>query len=159
MFDIVLTEELVTEPASEGTTNAQGAYGNICIEGYQDTFIADLSYWSRAQYEQQWIAAAQRLLGNASHSVMITSFVPPPRAAHARDFLVWWPLYREGDVVYVQNQLLFFKQLSEPFSTSRPWDSVRPRQTVNAEGFEISEWRTTTESIREYLKGKLGGRP
>src|SRR5689334_3650690 len=149
MFDIFLTEELVTEPASEGTTNTESVYGSICIEDYRDTFITDLSVWNRTQYEQQWIAAVQRLLANATHSVLITSYVPPPIQPTPEDFLVWWPLYREGDVVYVQNQLLFFRQLPNPFFPGRPWDSVGPRQIVNAEGFEISEWTTTIESVRE----------
>src|SRR5581483_2910236 len=154
MFDISLTEELVTEPASEAS-HAEAVYGKIRIEDHRETFITDLSHWNRTQYEQHWIRALQRLLGDATHSVLITSYSPPRPQPTPEDFLVWWPLYRERDVVYVQNQLLFFKQLTHPFSADRPWDSLRPRSTVNPEGLEISEWMTTVENIREYLGRRL----
>jgi hypothetical protein len=155
MFNIFLTEELVTEPALESSGNAKSVYGKIYVEDYRETFITDLSHWNRAQYEQHWIRGLQRLLGKAAHSVLITSYVPPPTQPTAEDFLVWWPLFREGDTVYVQSQLLFFAQLSNPFLPESPWDSVQPRQTVNPEGLEISEWMTTLESVRDYLDRKL----
>jgi len=158
MFEILLTDEQVTEPASGTSTKAESVYGNIHVEDYRETFITDLSYWNRAEYEQHWITALQRLLGNATQSALITSIVPPPKEPTDEDFLVWWPLYRERDFVYVQNQLLFFRQLSRPFSPERPWDSVGPRRTVNPEGLEISEWTTTIESIRSCLSRKLDER-
>jgi hypothetical protein len=151
MFDISLTDELVTEPVSEGATGSEAVYGRIRIGDYQETFITSLSFWNRPQYERHWATALQRIVGGKDRSALITSCVEPPLDVTSDDFLVWWPLYRDGDTGYVQNQLLFFKQLSSPFSLDRAWESVRERQVVNVEGSQISEWITNVQNIRDYL--------
>ena len=119
------------------------------------TFIASLYYWSPLQYEQQWLTALRRVVEGANRSVLITSYVEPPLVVTSDDYLVWWPLYRAEDVVYVQNQMLFFKTLKAPFSIECPWEFVRDRQALNAEGVQVSEWVTNVQSIRECLNRKL----
>jgi len=155
MFDIYLTEELVTEPVSEGRPDVEALYGKIRIGEFQETFIASLFFWSRTQYEQHWRTALERIIAGATQSALITSYAEPPANVTGDDYLVWWPLYREGDLVYVHNQLLFFRQLSRPFSVEHPWESIGERETVDDEGAQISEWITSVQSIRDCLARKL----
>jgi len=148
MFDIYLTSEVV--PESE--TTAKAVYGKIHIGNYVETFVSSLAVWGREQYRASWTQALQRVADGVGPAALITSYVKPKLPD---DFLIWWPLYPVGETVYVRNELLFYRQLRTPFSLDHPWESVRERQVTNAEGIRISEWVTTTQSIRECLERKL----
>ena len=141
MFDISLTDEHVLE------SGVQALYGKICVGEYSETFIASLVNWSVAQYQQHWEDALQRIVEERRDSALITSYVRPDLA----EFLIWWPLYLEGELVYVRNELLLYSQLSKPFVVDHPWGSLRPRQILNPEGLPISEWAISVQSIRECL--------
>ncbi len=43
------------------------------------------------------------------------------------EFFTAWPLYRSGDDVYVQNQLIFVDELDHDFDPDAPWESIGPR--------------------------------
>jgi len=64
--------------------------------------------------------------------------------------LFWWPLYRINDQVFVQNHILFFDQLDVPFDPTNPYESVRPRTTIE-DGQEVSEWRVTIEDLQSFV--------
>ena len=147
MFNIYLTEDRVPET----DPGVKAVYGRIQIGRDYETFTASLIRWTAGDYERHWIAALRRLINGGDGSALITSYIDPV----AEGFLIWWPLYRSGDAIFVQNQMLFFDSLIQPFDVEHPWDSLRRRETVNAEGFEISEWRTTIDDIRECLELKL----
>jgi hypothetical protein len=142
MFDIYLTDETV--PKSDGNA----VYGKIQIEGYAETFVASLVGWTPAQYRQHWREACERVTCEGKESALISSYVEPSWS----EFLMWWPLYPDGDVVYVRNELLIYAQQRVPFSIEEPWGSIRQRRTLNDEGLKISEWETTVPSIREFLR-------
>jgi CdiI N-terminal domain len=143
MFEIILTDERVPETDS----GVVALYGKICVGDYAETFITSLVSWNPNAYERHWVSALRRLLEGASKSALITSYVEPELADH----LVWWPLYREGDTVYVQNHMLFYDQLEKPFSPRDPWQTVPQRRTVNGEGQRISEWVTDLSSVQKCL--------
>ena len=148
MFEIVTTDESVSETAAEGVP---AVVGKIVIDDFQETFTASLAFWTRGDYELHWKRALERLIAGGERSALITDYSQPPAHVGSEDFLIWWPLYRDGDTVYIQNHLLFFGQLSRPFSPDRPWDSVRDRRLVNEDGQNISEWATTIEDIKHFL--------
>jgi hypothetical protein len=145
MFEIILTDEIVPET----DPGVVALYGKIYVGDFAETFITSLVSWNQKAYERHWASALRRLLEGASKSALITSYVEPGLADH----LVWWPLYREGDTVYVQNHMLFYDQLGKPFSSGDPWRSVPQRRTVNPEGQRISEWETDLSSIQKCLSG------
>jgi hypothetical protein len=87
----------------------------------------------------------------ADRSALITDYVDPPAYPYSGGCLFWWRLYRDGDTVYVQNHILFFEQLSQPFSAECPWNSVRDRRVFNEDGQKVSEWPTTIEEIKYFL--------
>lgn len=148
MFSIIATDE---RPPESETDGVPVFCGRIVIGEFQETFAASLVFWSREEYGLHWRKALERLVTIGDRSALITDYVEPPTHPYSGGYLIWWPLYRDGDAVYVQNQLLFFEQLSRPFSAHRPWDSVRDRHAVNEDGQKISEWVTTVEDIRHFL--------
>jgi hypothetical protein len=142
---------LITDEPAPAIGEATAFYGKIVIDGFQETFAASLVFWTRDEYRRHWRKALERLISGADRSALITDYIEPPAHPTVEDYLIWWPLYRDGGNVYVQNHILFFNQLSQPFSPERPWDSVRDRRVVNGDGRTISEWTTTVEDIRDFL--------
>ncbi len=142
MFDIYFTAEHVSETES----NVDAVYGKLCIGEYSETFVASLLNWNSVNYEQHWENALERVAFEKD-SALITSYLTADQA----EFLVWWPLYVDGDHVHVQNELLIYSQLSKPFSIEHPWNSLRSRQTIDSEGLVISEWTTTVQQLQECL--------
>ena len=67
------------------------------------------------------------------------------------EFFMWWPLYREGEIVHVRNELVPYSQLTKPFAPNEPWASLKKRKIMMEEGLEISEWITTVEHIHQFL--------
>ncbi len=146
MFDIHLTDEAV----SDLEPGAKAVYGKIRIDEYQETIVASLVFWTPAQYQHHWEISLRRIVDGADRSALITSYAEPVTGG----FLWWWPLYRDRESVHLQNQMLFFDQLSRPFSSEKPWDSVGDRKAFTSEGLPISQWVTTMQSIREFLGRK-----
>ncbi len=107
-----------------------------------------IAYWSPDDYQRQWREGVRRILAGEPRSGLITSLYDPATAR----FIEWWPLFRDGDVVFVQNHLLFLDKLHGPFDPNDPYRHVRERRIVNDEGVRISEWRTTVEALRRFLE-------
>lgn len=144
MFDIRLTSERLQEPKGR----ANGVYGKIYLEDHYETFSTSLEYWEPREYIESWRAELRRLVDGASTAALITSYHPP----RPGDFWFWWPLYRIGDIVYIQEQMLFFDQLPAPFRADRPSESLMARETITDEGARISEWQTTVTEIEAFLR-------
>ncbi|MFF5538371.1 hypothetical protein ACFY71_38975 [Streptomyces cinerochromogenes] len=86
--------------------------------------------------------------GDDATSCLISSITDPANS----NFIFCWPLYRSGEMVYVQNSIIFPEDLAEDFDPAGPWRFVEPRSTVDEEGHEISEWQTTISEIRRFGK-------
>jgi hypothetical protein len=80
-------------------------------------------------------------------SCLLSSITDPATS----NFVLCWPLYRDGDDVYVQNSLILLEELPGRFDVARPWLHVQSRATVDEDGYRISEWRTDMTAIREFV--------
>ena len=69
----------------------------------RERFVARVVFWSAEQYEKQWESALRKIVIGSTPAALITDYVEPNLSS--ADSLWWWPLYREGDSVYIQNQL------------------------------------------------------
>ena len=141
MFNIYLTNE--TAPESD----EQAVYGRIEVEDFVETFVTSLVTWSRKDYELQWYRACQRLVEGATESGLVASYLDPSMS----EFCMWWPLYREGEIVHVRNELVPYSQLTKPFTPNEPWAFLKKRKIITDEGLEISEWNTSVEHIQEFV--------
>ncbi|MDR3747961.1 MAG: hypothetical protein P4M04_07400 [Acidobacteriota bacterium] len=133
-------------PYEDGSTEA--ARGLIVLGDSAEEFLANLGEWTQAKYREQWRGSIQSLLEGEGRAVLITTFSNPSTASH----LEWWALYREGEDVFVQNQLLFFDDIEGEFDESRAVDFLRARETVTEEGRPISEWSVSMEDLRMFSK-------
>jgi hypothetical protein len=87
------------EPDAENRLMREGV---IRIGGFSEAFEASLVYWTEDDYLQQWQQALARLFAGYEHSCLISSIDDPKQAR----FLIWWPIYRVGDRVYIQNRTI-----------------------------------------------------
>ena len=126
---------------------AKGALGKITIGDFREDIFVNLCSWNQDRYRQQWKRAVSRIVSGESQSALIVEYGDPPDL----NYVMLWPMFRVADAVYIQNRMLFFSQLTIPFSPDSPWDSIEDRKTVNPEGQQISEWRTSMDSLRDFL--------
>ena len=122
--------------------------GVITINAFQEQFVSPTTYWSQEDYERQWITAISQILGGANSSCLITSMYDPKLA----EFILWWPLYREGNIIFIQNHILFMNEISGEFD---PWNLqpfIPPHETYTEEGECISEWEVTIEDLESFIK-------
>jgi len=125
--------------------------GRLVIGDYEEGFESSISFWSVQDYERSWRVSLERILRLASTSCLITSMYDPANA----NFLVWWPLYREGDLVYIQNQILFLVDIRDDFNPTNPYNHVPKRQVVNSDGDPISEWTASIRDIQSWVSSLL----
>ena len=138
---------LLSDPVPNPEPCVRVSYGSIEIEAFNERFLTSLVYWSPDDYERHWKEALTRVVSSPDDSCLITSIVDPSAASH----LFWWPMYREGDTVYIQNQILFFKNLPSPFNENDPFSSVPARQRMDEDGNRISEWAVSIKEIEAFL--------
>ncbi|MEU0336965.1 hypothetical protein [Streptomyces sp. NPDC006193] len=107
----------------------------------------DLTYWDVGQYQTSWNRSLRVLeRGDDATSCLISSITDPAKS----NFIFCWPLYRAGEIVHIQNSIIFLEELAEDFNPAEPWRFVEPRSTVDEEGHVISEWQTTISAIRRF---------
>lgn len=144
MFDIELTTKI---PALEEGESL--VYGRIQIGDFVEDFVANLAEWSPAHYELQWREAAERLANGETKSAFVVSFTP-------EDCVVWWPCYRIGETVFIQNHFLFYKR-HPSFSIEHMYEHVKDRETLSDDGVTpISEWELPLDWIRDFIKRRPG---
>jgi hypothetical protein len=128
-------------------TQSEYALGEIVIDDFHEIFRSSLSHWNTNKYLLQWREGLQRICNGHHKSCLIASMFNPTSA----NFIFLWTLYLDGDIVHVQNHLLFLDGLESPFLESEPYASVRDREIINDEGEKISEWDVNINTIKEYL--------
>src|ERR1700676_4957520 len=121
-FSIAFLDEPLVYPYDDVKTPA--ASGLLTIGNSKEGFYSSLYQWSKQDYEGQWRQAINVLLNESSKAALIVEYIGPD-ASH----LEWWPMYKVGDKVYLQNQLLFYNQLPVPFSLENPFVYLRDRET------------------------------
>ncbi len=144
MFSIELQEN---QEAGERGGDSEVS-GKIVIGDFTETFRVPLGFWREADYRRNWRQAFD-VLDAAPHatSCLMTSMTDPSNS----NFLSCWPMYREGDNVYIQNAIVFLDEVGKDFDPEEPWRAVGPRQSIDEDGNKISEWTTSMGSLREFF--------
>src|SRR5215211_3287823 len=108
----------LTDEVSLPIAQEEVSIGEIKIDDFSERFRASLSYWDQKKYENHWKRAIEGIVDNTtSTSCLITSMYDPSIA----NFIIWWPFYRVGNIVYIQNQIFFLESLQEPFNENTPF--------------------------------------
>jgi hypothetical protein len=145
-FSIAFLDEPLSYPFDDATTPA--AYGELAIGNHREGFCASLYEWSRGDYESQWRHAIRSLLERKDRAALIVEYISPLASWK----LEWWPMYAGGETVFLQNHLLFYEQLTRPFSMHDPYASLRDRQTIDEDGDHISEWFVSFSEIEAFAR-------
>lgn len=151
-FCIEFIEDAV--PAYYLKPNEKTVFGKITIGEFSERFLASTEYWSQEQYRKQWVEAVDRLInGPCSNTEALIANMYDPSMAN---FICCWPLFREGDKVYIHNNLLFMDKIKPPFELDRVGSYIGERETVNEDGDKISEWVTTIGELKGWLQESKG---
>ena len=103
------------EDGGEGDGSA-GAFGRIVIGDFTETFVVPLGFWGESDYRASWRRAFEVLEGGPrAVACLMTSMTDPVSS----NFLVCWPMYREGEDVYVQNAVVLLDEIEGPFDPGR----------------------------------------
>ncbi len=121
--------------------------GRITLGYFTEEFEAYLDYWSSVDYEAQWKKAVRRIVSGAGVDALITDMHDLKTAHH----LVSWPMYREGNRVFVQNRLLILNDLGRPSQLEHAIAKLGERKTVNDAGAQISEWSVTVHDLEVFI--------
>jgi hypothetical protein len=155
-FEIVFHDDALEYPYDDPLVPA--AFGSIRVGDFREEFRSSLHEWNKKQYESQWRASIGALLRGGSCAALITEYHSPKRSK----FFQWWILYRgDGDVIHVQNQIAFYKQMKSGFTAESAESFARPRKTHTEDGDVISEWDTTFADVKAFfdsMPGVKGGR-
>ena len=145
-FSIRFLDEPPSYPYEDVTTPE--AKGVLTLGEAKEYFGSSLFQWSKKDYEAQWRQAIKALLDGRDRAALITEYVGPEFATH----LKWWPMYVVDNTVFVQDHLLFYNRLAEPFSALDPFSSMRDRRTTNEDGKKISEWAVSIVEVEEFAR-------
>jgi hypothetical protein len=122
-------------------------FGRITLGNFTEEFAAYLDYWSSVEYEAQWKEAVCRIISGASIDALITDMHDLKTAHH----LVSWPMYREGNRVFIQNRLLFLNDLGRPSQLEHAIAKLGERKAVNHVDAQISEWSATVNDLEVFI--------
>lgn len=117
-----------------------GVTGQIIIDDFMEYFDSPLDWWSVDDYEKQWKEGLARL-SNHNTSCLIVAINDPD----CRKFIEWWPLYKIGNKVHIQNHLVIDDLYEEkignkPFTLQTCYDFIPEYRSYTSEGTKISEW-------------------
>jgi CdiI N-terminal domain len=149
-FSIAFLDEPLVYPYDD--VNTPGASGLLTMGNLKERFCSSLYHWSKRDYESQWRHAINVLLNESFKAALIVEYTGTDASSH----LEWWPMYKVGDAVYLQNQLLFYNQLPEPFSLDRPFIYLRNRETTDQAGRPISEWLVRLSEVEQFAANAAG---
>ena len=117
--------------------------GEIVLNDYVERFEASSSFWKARDYEQQWSGGLARLRQGELKSCLITDMYDPSNAS----FIRWWPIFRSGEQIVIQEQILFLDRLDSPFNPSDPYRFIGDRKSISDDGERVSEWVVNLDSL------------
>lgn len=117
--------------------------GKIIIDSFSESFICPLNYWSEKDYYEHWYTGIRKII-KENKSALITEMHNPLTS----NFIIWWVLYKLEDIVYIQNKILFIKELNQTFDIKNFSDYIEDRKIYTEEGDKISEWKI---NINEFI--------
>lgn len=106
----------------------------------KETIFCPIDTWSIEDYKRQWKEALLRLKHHEKSCLVVAYTTVDNNPA-----IKWWPMYRVGDTVYIQNQVVWLEEYQnkigdKPFTPDTCYDFVHDRRTVGEDGRQLSEW-------------------
>jgi hypothetical protein len=143
--DVMFNIEFISGPAIE--FGEPSVRGRITLGTFSEVFVSPLVYWSVDDYKNHWLQAAKYLLAGHDKTLFFTTMYD---ADHA-NFLFSWSMWRFGEHICMQNQMLFLKELTENFDPQHPYIHVGDFAEHSDEQ-PISTWHIQFKDIAAYVK-------
>jgi hypothetical protein len=137
--------EFIAGPLTENGELSQR--GRITLGNFSEHFISPLVFWNPADYERQWIEGAQRIVDGAERSCFVTAMHESPFSG----VVFLWPAYRVGQDVYLQHRLILPEHLNGSFDPSDPYAQIDRRETLSADGEQLSEWQIDLSDVARFI--------
>lgn len=119
----------------------------IIIGDFSESLLIPLHYWSKSNYLGQWLDALDRIVGSDdSTAALVTEMYNSLKDHYA---LMWWPIYRLGDYVYVRNGYLNTSSLPNPVTFESLYTLI-PKRDPNIQSDGPSEWISTLANVKEF---------
>jgi hypothetical protein len=147
MFSIGFTDEPLEYP--EDNTSIPAAPGILVLGKSTEEFLASLSVWGKSDYESHWTRELQSLLGGNPKVALVVSYY-----GNTASNMEIWNVYRDGELVHFQNQVLWCSTLPPRFEVSKLSQYIQDRAVLNTEGDRISEWDVAIRDIESFLTGR-----
>jgi hypothetical protein len=118
----------------------------ITIGSFKESFLSPLVYWSVDSYEKHWKENIRKFIFSKMDCTFLITEMYDPKYAN---FIRWWILYRNGEDVIFQEQVLFLEDVEGEFCLSSAHKLILPYQSINEDGEKISEWSIKISSLIE----------
>ena len=145
MFSLAFTDEPLEYPYDD--TNIPAAPGGLVLGKSTEEFLASLSVWAKSDYESHWTRELKTLLEGNPKVALVVSYY-----GNLASNMEIWNVYRDGELVHFQNQILWCSTLPPAFEVSKLSQYISDRAVVNAEGNRISEWDVPIQDIELFLR-------
>ena len=147
MFSIGFTDEPMEFPYDD--TSVPAAPGRLVLGKSTEEFLANLSVWGKSDYESHWTRELKTLLEGNPKVALVVSYYGNPASN-----MEIWRVYRDGELVHFQNQILWYSTLPHAFEVPKLSQYIQDREVVTAEGNRISEWDVTIRDIELFFGGR-----
>ncbi len=147
MFSIEFSDEPLEYPFDDVSVPA--APGRLLLGKSIEAFLANLSLWTKADYESHWASELKSLFDGKLKVALVVSYDDPKASSN----LEIWRLYRDGDWVHFQNQLPWYSDLPQKFEISEMSSYLDNRNVMDADGKNrLSEWDVALRDIEMFLR-------
>lgn len=146
MFSIGFTDEPLEYPYDDASIPA--APGTLRLGKSTEEFLANLSLWGKLDYESHWARELKGLVEGNLKAALVVSYDDPKAASN----MEIWRVYRDGECLHFQNQLLPYSNLPHTFEISEIIRYIPDRVVINTEGNKISEWDVAIRDVEMFLR-------
>ncbi len=127
--------------------NISSYFATIEIGDYSQTMLVRSDFWTLDSYKRQWREGIERIK-HKDVSCLVLSVQHPEKVP----LINWWPLYKDGDMVIIQNHLLvgdyYQKDIGNNLFLLDNCYNFIPAYQNYVDGEEVSEWRVKLEDFK-----------
>jgi hypothetical protein len=145
MFSIGFPDEPIEYPYDDPTIPA--APGALTLGKCTEDFLANLSLWSKTDYQSHWIHELKAILEGSPKAALVVSYDDPKASLN----MEIWRVYRDGEWLHFQNQLLQYSSLPQTFQISEVRRHIPDRVMITEDGNQISEWDVHIRDLETFL--------
>lgn len=124
--------------------------GKITINEFQEHLDIPLGFWLEKDYYRQWINAIDRLAFKGNSSSLLVTQVFHPEKNEFGYAVECWPLYKDGERVYIHNVYLPYELMPKPWTVDSLYELAGHQDVSSENTSQVSEWQVSIGDIRKF---------